>query len=127
MQAARRPPGKDQEMATSKVAVAVALIAGLLIPAGEALACGGVGAMVPMVPMMAGPMAGAAVLTMAAPAVAAAVAVPAAGATVSVLPQGYVSVVVNGVGFFRAGPTWYQPFDGPQGKLYRVVPAPHGM
>jgi hypothetical protein len=124
MQAARRPPGKDQEMVTSKIAGTLAVVAGLLIPAGEALACGGGGV---MLPMMAGPMAGAAVVTMATPAVAAAVAVPAAGATVSVLPQGYVSVVVNGVGFFRAGPTWYQPFDGPHGKLYRAVPAPHGM
>jgi hypothetical protein len=110
-------------MVTRKIAGKLAAVAGLLIPAGEALACGGGGV---MMPMMAGPMAGAALVTMAAPAVAAA-AVPAVGATVSVLPQGYVSVVVNGVGFFRAGPTWHPPFEGQHGTLYRVVPAPHGM
>ncbi len=112
-------------MTTRKMAVVTAAIAGLALPATEALACGGGGGM--MAPMMAGPMAAPAMVTIAAPAVAAAVAVPAMGATVSVLPEGYVSVVVNGVGFFRAGATWYQGFQGPHGTMYRVVPAPHGM
>jgi hypothetical protein len=70
---------------------------------------------------MAMPMA----MPMSAPAVG--LALPQVGLTVAALPQGSVSVVVNGLTFFRAGPTWYQPFQDSTGMRYRVVPAPHGM
>jgi hypothetical protein len=64
---------------------------------------------------------------MAYPAVAVGVALPAVGMAVEVLPPGHVAVTVNGVAFFRAGPAWFQPFQGPTGMMFRVVPAPHGM
>ncbi len=98
------------------------IVTAMAAPAGRAHACGR-GAMVePMVAPMASPM-------MAGPAMAPMVgmALPAIGLTVAALPVGSVSVVVNGASFFRAGPTWYQPFQGPSGMMYRVVPAPHGM
>ncbi|HET8723930.1 MAG TPA: hypothetical protein VFM53_06950 [Anaeromyxobacteraceae bacterium] len=86
------------------------ILAAVAAPAGRTLACGrGPMAAVPM----AGPMVG--------------MAVPAVGLTVAALPVGSVAVVVNGAGFFRAGPTWYQPFQAPTGMMYRVVPAPGGM
>lgn len=85
------------------------ILTAMAAPAGRALACGR-GAMV--VPMMA-PIVG--------------MAVPAFGLTVAALPVGSISVVVNGAGFYRAGPTWYQPFQAPTGRMYRVVPAPQGL
>jgi hypothetical protein len=107
-------------MTTRNAVLGLVAAAGLAAPAGEALACGG-GAMMGsmMGPGMLAPVVG--------PVAAAGVALPAIGAVVSVLPQGYVSVVVNGIGFFRAGPTWYQVFQGPKGPMYRVVPVPHGL
>ncbi len=95
------------------------ILAAVAAPAGRTLACGrGPMAAVPMAaPMAAVPMAGPMV----------GMAVPAVGLTVAALPVGSVAVVVNGAGFFRAGPTWYQPFQAPTGMMYRVVPAPGGM
>lgn len=87
----------------------VGVLAATVVPAGRALACG----RGPMVAPMMAPMAG--------------MALPAVGLTVAALPLGSVSVVVNGASLFRAGPTWFQPFQAPTGTMYRVVPAPHGM
>lgn len=87
------------------------LIVGLALSAADAAACGH-GAMA-----MATPMVGHAMP----------MTVPVVGLTVGVLPQGFLTVTVNGVPFFRAGPTWYEQFQGPSGPMFRVVPAPHGM
>jgi hypothetical protein len=100
-------------MNAGRIAAGAALVAGLALSAGDASACGH-GATV-----MAAPMAGSAV--------AVAVALPTIGMAVEVLPPGHVAVTVNGIAFFRAGPAWYQPFQGPMGPMFRVVPAPHGM
>jgi len=100
-------------MKAGRIAAGAALVAGLALSAGDALACGH-GAMA-----MAAPMAGSAV--------GVAVAFPTIGMAVEALPPGHVAVTVNGFAFFRAGPTWYQAFQGPMGPMFRVVPAPHGM
>jgi hypothetical protein len=90
-------------MKAGRIAAGAALVAGLALSATDARACGhGVMAMAPM-------------------------AGPAIGVAVAVLPPGHFAVTVNGVAFFRAGPAWYQPFQGPMGPMFRVVPAPHGM
>lgn len=89
------------------------LIVGLLLTADPALACGGTGMALPM----AAPMVGHAMP----------MAPPAIGMTVGVLPPGFISVTVNGIPFFRVGPTWFERFQGPGGPMFRVVPAPHGM
>ena len=89
------------------------LIGGLLLTADPALACGGMGMALPL----AMPMVGHAMP----------MAPPQVGMTVGVLPPGFISVTVSGVAFFRAGPIWYQQFQGPTGPVYQVVPAPHGM
>ncbi len=106
-------------MKTRNLVTTVGIIAALAAPAGQALACGGVGMAMAM--PMAAPMAGA----VAGPVVG--MALPQIGLEVAALPAGFVTVVVNGATFFRAGPTWYQPFQAPSGPMYRVVPAPHGM
>ncbi len=98
----------------------VGIITALAAPASRALACGG-GGMAMAMPMAAPMMAGA----VAAPVVG--MVAPQVGLEVAALPVGFVTVVVNGATFFRAGPAWYQPFQGPTGPMYRVVPAPHGM
>lgn len=99
-------------MKAGRIAAGAALVAGLALSASDARACGrGVMAMAPM----------------AGPAIGVAVALPTIGMAVEVLPPGHVAVTVNGVAFFRAGPAWYQPFQGPMGPMFRVVPAPHGM
>jgi hypothetical protein len=96
-------------MTAGNTILAGLLIAGLSLPAAPALACGGTAVAMPMVGH-AMPMA-----------------LPVIGMTVGVLPLGFISVSVNGAAFFRAGPTWYQQFQGPTGPMFRVVPAPHGM
>jgi hypothetical protein len=93
-----------------------ALVAGLAVPASLAQACGGMAMMAPMSPMhghssMAVPVQ----------------ALPTVGTTVEALPLGYVTVVVEGATYFRAGSAWYVPFQGPTGPVFRVVHAPHGM
>jgi hypothetical protein len=40
------------------------------------------------------------------------------------LPPGAGSMVVNGVTYYQAGPTWYKPYFGSSGVYYEVVPAP---
>jgi hypothetical protein len=40
------------------------------------------------------------------------------------LPPGANSMVVNGVHYYQAGPTWYKPYYGSSGVYYEVVPAP---
>jgi hypothetical protein len=93
-------------MIAGKTIFAGLLIGGLSLQAAPALACGGTAVAMPgAMPM----------------------ALPAIGMTVGVLPLGFISVSVNGAAFFRAGPTWYQQFQGPTGPMFRVVPAPHGM
>ena len=111
-------------MIVKNLVVGAFLAAGLAAAPNAARACGN-GPMAMGVGM--GMVAPVGAVAMAAPAVAATVAFPTIGTTVSVLPEGYLTVVVNGASFFRFGPTWYQPFQGPAGHMYRVVPAPHGM
>ena len=99
-------------MKARRIAAGAAIVAGLALSASDARACGhGVMAMAPM----------------AGPAIGVVVALPTIGMAVEVLPPGHFAVTVNGVAFFRAGPAWYQPFQGPMGPMFRVVPAPHGM
>lgn len=93
-----------------------AIVAGLALPAALAQACGGMAMMAPMSPMQGHSSVAVPVQ-----------ALPTIGATVEVLPLGYVTVVVEGATYFRAGPAWYAPFQGPTGPVFRVVPAPHGM
>jgi hypothetical protein len=106
-------------MNAARITVGTMLIVGLALSAADAAACGH-GAMAMETPMAA---------TMVAPMVGHAMPMPVAvvGLTVGVLPQGFLTVTVNGVPFFRAGPTWYEQFQGPSGPMFRVVPAPHGM
>lgn len=114
-------------MTFKQTIIGTLLASAVAIPALPAQACGGhgpmAGAMLPGVGM-AVPGVG---MALAVPGLSAAVSLPAMGATVAALPAGYLTVVVNGSTFFRAGPTWYQPFQGPAGHMYQVVPAPHGM
>ena len=111
-------------MIAKNLVVGAVAAAGIAAAPGAVRACGNG----PMAMWMgAGMMAPAGAVALAAPAIAATVALPAVGATVSTLPEGYLTVVVNGATFFRAGPSWYQPFQGSTGPMYRVVPAPHGM
>jgi hypothetical protein len=100
-------------MIAGKTIFAGLLIGGLSLQAAPALACGGTAVAMPG----AMPMVGHAMP----------MALPAIGMTVGVLPLGFISVSVNGAAFFRAGPTWYQQFQGSMGPMFRVVPAPHGM
>lgn len=100
-------------MNVGKSILGALLAAGLALPAADANACGGMAMAMPMAAPMV--MAGHAM------------PMPAAGTTVEVLPAGFISVTVNGVAFFRAGPTWYQQFQGPTGVVFQVVPAPQGM
>jgi hypothetical protein len=106
---------EDELMNAGKTILGALLIAGLALPATDALACGGMGMAAPMTVPMAMPMAGHAM------------PMPGIGMTVEVLPAGFISVTVNGVAFYRAGPTWYQQFQGPTGPAFQVVPAPQGM
>ena len=46
------------------------------------------------------------------------------GTQVAYLPPGANSMVVNGVTYYQAGPTWYKPYYGSSGVYYEVVPAP---
>ncbi len=46
------------------------------------------------------------------------------GTQVASLPPGAGSMVVNGVTYYQAGPTWYKPYFGSSGVYYEVVPAP---
>ena len=46
------------------------------------------------------------------------------GTQVAALPGGSRSMVVNGVNYYQAGPTWYKPYYGSSGVYYEVVPAP---
>jgi hypothetical protein len=98
-------------MNAGRMILGALLIGGLALPVADARACGR-GAMAVPVPGYG---------------MAASVALPPVGLTVGVLPPGFVTMTVNGVPFFRAGPVWYQHFRGPTGPLFRVVPAPHGM
>ena len=98
-------------MNAARITVGTMLIVGLALSAADAAACWH-GAMA-----MATPMVGHAMP----------MTVPVVGLTVGVLPQGFLTVTVNGVPFFRAGPTWYEQCQGPSGPMFRVVPAPHGM
>jgi hypothetical protein len=102
---------EDEFMNAGKTILGALLIAGLALPAAEAHACGGMAMAAPMAMPMAGH----------------AMPIPVVGMTVEVLPVGFISVTVNGVAFYRAGPTWYQQFQGPTGPTFQVVPAPHGM
>jgi hypothetical protein len=106
---------EDEFMNAGKTILGGLLIAGLALPSADAFACGGMAMALPMVSPMAMPMAGHAM------------PMPVVGMTVEVLPAGFISVTVNGVAFYRAGPTWYQQFQGPSGPAFQVVPAPHGM
>jgi hypothetical protein len=106
---------EDELMNAGKMILGGLLIAGLALPAADALACGGMAMALPMATPMAMPMAGHAM------------PMPVVGMTVEVLPAGFISVTVNGVAFYRAGPTWYQQFQGPTGPTFQVVPAPQGM
>lgn len=98
-------------MNAGRMILGALLIAGLALPASDARACGGMAMATPVAMPMAGH----------------AMPLPVIGMTVEVLPVGFISVTVNGVAFFRAGPTWYQQFQGPTGQVYQVVPAPQGM
>jgi hypothetical protein len=50
---------------------------------------------------------------------------PAIGSTVSELPAGFASMVVNGQQYYQCGSTWYRPFFAPNGAyMYAVVAAP---
>ena len=106
-------------MRAARITLGAMLVAGMAMPVADAAACGH-GAMAVETPVAA---------TMVAPMVGHAMpmAVPAVGVTVGVLPPGFLTVTVNGIPFFRVGPTWYERFQGPGGPMYRVVPAPHGM
>jgi hypothetical protein len=104
---------EDEFMNAGKTILGALVIAGLAVPAADAHACGGMAMAMPM----AAPMAMA----------AHAMPMPAIGAMVEVLPAGYISVTVNGVAFFRAGPAWYQQYQAPTGVVFQVVPAPQGM
>ena len=106
-------------MNAARIILGAMLVGGLARSAADAAACGhGAVAMeTPMASAMVAPMVGHA-MPMAAPVV---------GLTVGVLPPGFLTVTVNGFPFFRAGPTWYQRVSGPNGPMFRVVPAPHGM
>jgi hypothetical protein len=106
---------EDEFMNAGKRILGALLIAGLALPATDALACGGMAMAAPMTMPLVMPMGGHAM------------AMPTIGATVEVLPPGFISVTVNGVAFFRAGPAWYQQFQGPTGVVFQVVPAPQGM
>lgn len=46
------------------------------------------------------------------------------GTQVAALPDGARSMVVNGVNYYQAGPTWYKPYFGSSGVYYEVVQAP---
>jgi hypothetical protein len=46
------------------------------------------------------------------------------GTQLAALPGGARSMVVNGVNYYQAGPTWYKPYFGASGVYYEVVPAP---
>jgi hypothetical protein len=106
----REPAAHREEvevMNARRATLGALIIAGLALPTSDAHACGGMA--------MAMPMAGHAML------------MPSIGMTVEALPEGFISVTVNGVAFFRAGTVWYQQVQGPTGPVYQVVPAPHGM
>lgn len=96
-------------MEAARTTLTALIVAGLAMFAADAQACGR-GAMAVPVPAYG---------------VAAAVAVPSVGISVAVLPPGYATVVVNGLPFFRFGPVWYAPYQGPTGRMFRVVPPPH--
>lgn len=100
-------------MNSKKWMAVTGILTAMAAPTGRALACGRGAMVVPMMAPMVAPMVG--------------MVVPAFGLTVAALPVGSISVVVNGAGFYRAGPTWYQPFQAPTGMMYRVVPAPQGL
>jgi len=104
-------------MNAARITLGAMLVGGMAMSAADAAACGH-GAMAMETPMAA---------TMVAPMVGHAMPMPAVGLAVGVLPQGFFTVTVNGMPFFRAGPTWYEQFLGPRGPMFRVVPAPHGM
>lgn len=46
------------------------------------------------------------------------------GTQLAALPGGARSMMVNGVNYYQAGPTWYKPYFGSSGVYYEVVPAP---
>jgi hypothetical protein len=46
------------------------------------------------------------------------------GTQLAALPAGAGSMVVNGVTYYQAGPTWFKPYFGSSGVYYEVVPAP---
>ncbi len=102
-------------MNAGKTILGALLVAGLALATTDASACGGMATAMPMAAPMAMPMGGHAM------------PMPTVGTTVEVLPPGFISVTVNGVAFLRAGPTWYQQFQGPTGLVFQVVPAPQGM
>jgi hypothetical protein len=96
-------------MDAAKTSLTALIVAGMALMATDAQACGR-GAMAVPVPAYG---------------VAATVAVPPVGISVAVLPPGYATMVVNGMPFFRFGPVWYAPYQGPTGRMFRVVPPPH--
>jgi hypothetical protein len=102
---------EDDFMNAGKTILGALLVAGLALPATDALACGGMAMAAPMAMPMVGHV----------------MAMPTIGSTVEVLPPGFISVTVNGVAFFRAGPAWYQQYQAPTGVVFQVVPAPQGM
>lgn len=52
------------------------------------------------------------------------VAAPAVGTSITVLPTGAHSLVVNGKQYYQAGSTWYHPAFGNNGVYYTVVTPP---
>jgi hypothetical protein len=52
------------------------------------------------------------------------IAGPAVGTSITVLPPGAHSLVVNGAQYYQAGSTWYHPAFGNNGVYYTVVAAP---
>ena len=49
---------------------------------------------------------------------------PVVGESVTVLPPGAKSLVVNGAQYYQAGSTWYHPAFGNNGVYYTIVPTP---
>ena len=88
--------------------------------AAAAVAGMAVGAAVASRPVVVAP-APAVVVTNPAPVV---VVQPTVGESITVLPAGAKSLVVNGAQYYQAGPTWYHPAFGNNGVYYTVVPAP---
>jgi len=49
---------------------------------------------------------------------------PVIGSTITILPEGAKSLVVNGTQYYQSGSTWYHPYFGSNGVYYSVVAAP---